>query len=125
MRRAGGACEPSLERCDEVADGWDVVVPVIRRCERGEAGGPRRGPRALVEPRHDPIHIDRRGGRDVLQVGFLEPPVPGAPQPAAPDALRESPFDPGSSLLALLALLTAIPRLCRLQRVLPTSVRDL
>ena len=42
------------------------------RGERGEAGRPRLGPRALVEPRHDPIHIDRRGGRDVLQVGPTE-----------------------------------------------------
>src|SRR5437870_9132676 len=72
---------------------------------------------ALVEPRHDPIYIDCCGGGDGLQVSFLEPPVPGAPQPAAPDALREGPFDPGSSLIALLALLTAIPCLCRSQRL--------
>src|SRR6516225_9827965 len=54
------------------------------RGERGEAGGPCLGPWALVEPRDDPIHIDCRGGRDVLQVRFLKPPVPGVSQPVAP-----------------------------------------
>src|SRR4030095_5046671 len=82
-----------------------------------EARGPRLGPWALVEPRHDPIHIDRRSGRDVLQVRFLEPPVPGVSQPEASDALREGPFDPGASLIALLSLLTAIPCLGRAQRL--------
>jgi hypothetical protein len=40
------------------------------RGERGEAGGPRLGPWAFVEPRYDPIDIDCRSGRDVLQVGL-------------------------------------------------------
>jgi hypothetical protein len=52
------------------------------RGERGETRGPCLGPRALGKPGHDPIHIDRCGGRDVLQVGFLEPPVPG-PNPTS------------------------------------------
>ena len=40
------------------------------RGERGEAGGPRLGPWALVQPRRDPIDIDRGGNSDVLQVGL-------------------------------------------------------
>jgi hypothetical protein len=57
-------------------------------------------------------------GRDEPQHHILEePPVPDAPQPVAPDALREGPFDPGSSLIALLAFLAAIPRLGRSQRL--------
>jgi len=79
------------------------------RGKRGEAGGPRLGPWALVEPCHDPIHIDRRGSRDVLQVRFRQAPIPRAPQPKRAHALRERPFDTGALLIALDALLTGIP----------------
>ena len=40
------------------------------RGERGEAGGSRLGPWALVEPRHNAVDIDRGGDRDVLPVGL-------------------------------------------------------
>ena len=41
-----------------------------RRGQGGKAGDPRRGPGALVEPGHNPVHIDRRGDGHVLQVGL-------------------------------------------------------
>jgi len=47
--------------------------------ERGEAGGPCLGPWALVEPGHDPVHIDGGGDGHVLEVCFLAPPLSGVP----------------------------------------------
>src|SRR5918911_2508971 len=57
-------------------------------------------------------------------MGFLEPPISGAPQPVAPHALREGPFAPGSSLVALFAFLAAIARLGRAQRLVLSSGRQ-
>ena len=81
------------------------------RGERGEAGGPRLGPWALVEPCHDPIHIDRRGGRYVLQVRFLETPIPRAAEPKRAYPLGECAFDPGAAPVLPLAFFTRIPGL--------------
>jgi hypothetical protein len=50
-------------------------------------------------------------------MGFREPPVSGVPQSKAADALGQRPFDPGSLLILLLALLTADPRPSRLCRL--------
>ena len=55
--------------------------------ERGEARGPRLRPWPLLQPGHNPIDIDGGGGRDVLQVGFLEAPIAGLPQPEGPHPL--------------------------------------
>ena len=41
-----------------------------RRGQGGKARDPRRGSWALVEPCHNPVHIDGGGDRDVLQVGL-------------------------------------------------------
>ena len=78
--------------------------------ESRETRGPRLGPRALVEPRDQAVDIDRGGDRDVLQVGFLEAPITGPPQPEGPHALREGPFDPRAVCILTLALGTSIPR---------------
>jgi len=45
---------------------------MVRVCRRqsGKAGGARRGPWALVEPRDNAVDIDGGGNRDVLEVGF-------------------------------------------------------
>src|SRR5918992_2141010 len=72
-------------------------------------------PWALVEPGHNPLHIHRGGGGDVLEVGFREPPIPGVPQPKAAYALGERPFDAGAPFIALLPFGTPIPRPCRLE----------
>src|SRR5207237_216002 len=51
---------------------------------RGKARGPRLRPWPLLQPGNNPIDIDCCGGRDMLQVGFFEPPVPGVSQPDTP-----------------------------------------
>jgi hypothetical protein len=85
-----------LRRYDGVSDEWDGVGPATRRRQCGEVGGLRPGLRALVKPGHDPIDIDRRCGRDVLQVGFSSPRDLAHCSPN-PRALRYYPCDPGSS----------------------------
>ena len=80
------------------------------RNERGETGGTRLRSWALVEPRDNPVHIDRHGRRDVLHVGLLEAPIAGPSQPKGPDALREGPFDPRAACIVLLPGGTGLPR---------------
>jgi len=48
------------------------LASMVRVCRRqsGKAGGARRGPWALVEPRDNAVDIDGGGNRDVLEVGF-------------------------------------------------------
>jgi hypothetical protein len=58
-----------------------------------------------------------RRRRHVLEMGFLETPVPGAPQPKAAHALGQRPFDSGPPLIARLPLLAGIPGPCRFQRL--------
>jgi hypothetical protein len=87
LHRTSGSGRAGMERRD--------------RGERGEAGGPRLGPWTLVEPCYDPIHIDRCGGRDVLQVSFFKAPIAGLSQAKGPHPLRERPFDSRTTLIAL------------------------
>ena len=50
-----------------------------RRGQGGKPRDPRRGSWALVEPCHNPVHIDRRGDGHVLHVGLGQAPIPRAP----------------------------------------------
>src|SRR6266446_7349284 len=81
----------------------------IGRREGGETGGARLRSGALVEPRDNAVDIDGGGGRDVLHVGLGQAPISRAPQPKRPHALGERAFDASALLIALDALLTAIP----------------
>src|SRR5262249_42003778 len=54
---------------------------------------------------------------DMLQVRFLEPPIPGMAEPKRSYPLREGPFDTRTALVAFLALRTRIPRPRSLQRL--------
>ena len=45
--------------------------------EGGETGGARLRSRSLIEPRHNPIDIDRGGDGDVLQMRFRQTPISG------------------------------------------------
>src|SRR5699024_8137709 len=85
--------------------------------EGGKAGGPGLGPRALVEPGYEPIHVDGRGGGRVVEMGFLDTPIACAPEPEGPDPLREGAFDACSTLIHLPALPTGIPGPGRVQRL--------
>jgi hypothetical protein len=87
------------------------------RRQGGEAGGPGPGSRAPVKPGYEPVHIDRSGRRDMLEMGFRQTAISGVPQPKAAYALGQCPFDTGSSLIVLLPFFTAIPGPRRLQRL--------
>src|SRR2546428_4431961 len=89
----------------------------VRRRQSGKAGDPCHSPGALVEPRDNAVDIDRRGDRDVLQVGLRHAPIPGPAQAKGTDPLGERPFDAGPLLIELLALLAGIPGLRRCQRL--------
>ena len=81
------------------------------RSQCGEAGGARLRPRALVEPRDNPIYIDRGGGRDVLQVCFRQASIPRTAEPKSAYALGERAFDPRAAPVLPLAFFTRIPGL--------------
>ena len=85
--------------------------------ESGETGGARLRPRALVEPRDNTVEIDGRGGGDVLQVRFREPPIPRAAEPKRADPLGERAFDPCAAPVLPLALVTRIPGLGGVHRL--------
>jgi hypothetical protein len=53
----------------------------------------------------------------VLHVGLRQPPISGPSEAKGTDPLGERPFDAGPSFIALLALLTGVPGLRRLQRL--------
>ena len=57
--------------------------------------------RGLIKPGHEPVHIDRRGRRNVLDMGFLYAVISRIPQPKVPDALRQRPFDTRPLFIAL------------------------
>jgi len=73
--------------------------------------------RAAVEPRCQPLNIDRRSYREVLQARFLETPVSTLPQPKGTDTLRERPFN------ACPFVILRFPCLCAL--LLPDGLEDL
>ena len=79
-----------------VLDRWRLGGYEAGRSQRREAGYPRIGLWALVEPSYDPIDIHGGGGGHVLYVRLWQPPIPRAPQPKGAHALREGPFDAGS-----------------------------
>ena len=81
----------------------------IRWREGGETGGTRLRPGALVQPRDHAVDIDRRGGRDVLQMCFRELPIPRAAEPESAYPLGERAFAPRAAPVLPLALFTRIP----------------
>jgi len=85
--------------------------------EGGETGGARLRPRALVEPRDHPVNIDRSGSRDVLHMCFRQTPIPRAAEPKRADPLRERAFAPRAAPVLPLALVTRLPGLGGLQRL--------
>jgi hypothetical protein len=83
--------------------------------EGGETGGARLRPGALVQPRDNTVNIDGRGGRNVLQVRFREPPIPRAAEPTSAYSLGERAFDPLAAPVLPLTLFTRIPGLSGVQ----------
>src|SRR3989454_10272995 len=81
----------------------------VRRRKRGKAGDPCHGRWALVEPRDNAVNIDRSGNRDVLQVGFRQPPIPCPAQPKRTHSLGEGPFDARALPILRFAFCTGIP----------------
>src|SRR6516162_3013520 len=81
----------------------------VGRREGGETGGARLRLGALVQPRDNPVDIDGRGGRDVLQVRFREPPIPCAAEPKRAYPLGERAFDARAAGILPLALFTRMP----------------
>ena len=73
-------------------------------------------PWALVEPGHEPLHIDRSSRRDMLKVRFRQTSVSSIPQPKGTYALGQRSFDTRSSFITLLPLFTPIPYPRGLQR---------
>src|SRR4029450_3398034 len=86
------------------------MQPVHGR-EGGETGGARLRPGAPVEPRDNTVEIDGRGGRDVLQMRFREPPIPRAAEAKRAHPLGERAFDPCAASVLPLTLFTRIPGL--------------
>src|SRR5215470_8463271 len=89
--------------------GGFIGMERVGRRERGETGGARLRPWALVKPRDNTVDIDGGGGRDVLHVGLRHAPIPGPAQPKGAHPLRERPFDAGALRILRLALRTGIP----------------
>jgi hypothetical protein len=83
--------------------------------EGGETGGARLRPGAPVEPRDNTVEIDGRGGRDVLQMRFREPPIPRAAEPKRTHPLGARAFDPCAVSVLPLTLFTRIPGLGSVQ----------
>src|SRR5919201_1443422 len=87
----------------------------------GREGGETRGARlrswALVEPRDNPIAIDRGSDRDVLHVGLRQAPISGPAKAKGTDPLGERPFDAGPAFIELLPLRAGRPGLRRGQRL--------
>ena len=101
-----------------VLDRWRLGGYEVGRSQRRDAGYPRLGLWALVEPSHDPIDIHGGGGGPVLSVRLWQPPIPRVPQPTGAHAWREGPFAAGSPCLAWLPLRAGIPRSRGLQRLI-------
>src|SRR4029077_16666580 len=97
------------ENLSRTSGGCLAWIIRVRRRKRGKAGDPCHGPWALVEPCHNPVHIDSGGDRDVLHVGLRHAPIPGPTQPKGAHPLRERPFDAGALRILRLALRTGIP----------------
>src|ERR671931_401790 len=85
--------------------------------EGGETGGARLCSWSLIEPRHNPIDIDRGGDGDVLHVGLRQAPISGPSEAKGTDSLGERPFDAGPPLIELLPLRAGRPGLRRGQRL--------
>ena len=81
----------------------------MHRRQCGKARRPRLGSWALLQPGDNPIHIDRRGRRHMLEVRLVQTTVARAPQAKGPHPLGQGAFDPRSALLMLLTIVTGIP----------------
>src|SRR3954454_23293872 len=71
--------------------------------------------RSAVEPCVQTGEVDGRRGEDVLEVGFHLSKIAAAAQPKAPNALRQSAFDPGATGIAFLPDLAFLLDTTRLQ----------
>ena len=87
----------------------------MQRSECRKAGGAGGGPRALVQPRDNPIDINCSGRCHMLEVRLVQATVARASQAKGPHPLGQGAFDPRSALLVLLALVTGIPGPGRLE----------
>ena len=85
--------------------------------EGGETGGTRLRPGALVDPRDNAVDIDGRGSRNVLQVRLRESPIPRAAEPKRAASLGERALDPHAASVRPLALVTRIPGLGGVHRL--------
>ena len=98
------------------SDGGGLRGQVLHRRQGRKARDPSCGPWPLLQPGDNPIDIDRGGGGHVLQVGLLYAPIASPTEAEGPHALRQRPFDPRATLIALPPVLTRIPGPGRLQR---------
>ena len=87
----------------------------MQRSACRKAGGAGGGPRALVQPRDNPIYIHRSGRCHMLEVRLIQATVARASQAKGPYPLGQGAFDPCSALIVLLALVTVIPGPGRLE----------
>src|SRR4029434_2985503 len=108
---AGGAGEGGRETLRRTSGGCLTGMQHVHGREGGETGGARLRPGALVQPRDNTVEIDGRGGRDVLQMRFREPPIPRAAEPKRTHPLGERAFDPCAASVLPLTLFTRIPGL--------------
>jgi hypothetical protein len=108
-------------RGESRSDHSRLLRDTAERCQRCEPRGPGLRPRALGTPRHEPIHMQRRGRGHVWYVGFCSAPIPGGPQPVTAPRLGQRPFHPSAPFLLVLALLTLEPH----PRRVPCLVRRL
>lgn len=74
----------------------DLLLPNSPEDLLGHQGRPARGPcrgmGAAIKPDGQPLNIERRGDRQVLEAGVGQAPRATVPQPERPDALGERPF---------------------------------
>ena len=95
------------------------LAGLARRDRRkgGKTGGARVRMGAAIEPRCQPIHMDRRSSREVWQARFRQAPVATLTYPKGAAPLRKGPCNPCPFVIL------GLPRLCAV--LLPDSVEEL
>ena len=97
------------------SDGRGLRGHGMPRRQCGKARRPRLGSWALLQPGDNPIHIDRRGRRHMVEGCLVQATGARAPQAKGPYPLGQGAFTPRSALIMLLTLVTGIPSPGRLE----------
>ncbi len=75
--------------------GIDVVGELSHRGQFGKTGQPRFRPRSLCQPIYHALEVHRRGGRQVMHMGFRAAPIPRPAHVEGKNRLRHGAFNPG------------------------------